>query len=101
MLDACLGADCAEVARSEWLREDTSVDETEGIPLSRGLCLEVPEDPALGVGFKGLHLGFDVTAGVLDVRLVPFVEEVEGSTAANVGAAWVSSVVARADGVAW
>jgi len=67
-VDACLGADCAKVARSEWLWEDAGVNETEGIPLSRRLGLEVPEDPALGVGLEGLHLGLDVAAGVLDVR---------------------------------
>lgn len=100
-MDARLGADCTEVARSEWLWEDTGIDETEGIPLGRCFGLEIPEDPALTVGFEGLHLGFDEAARVLLQVLAPCLDEVDVSTATNIGAAWVCSVVASADGVAW
>lgn len=38
-------ADLAELAIRQRLREDAVFNEAEGIPLGRGLGLEVPEDP--------------------------------------------------------
>lgn len=40
-------ADLAELAISQWLREDAVVDEAEGVPLGGSLGLEVPEHPRI------------------------------------------------------
>ena len=39
------------------------------IPLGCSLGLKIPEEPALGLGFEGFHLCFDVTASVILVIL--------------------------------
>ena len=50
MCDGCCDlvcADLAELAISEWLREDAVVDEAESIPFGGTLGFEVPEYPML------------------------------------------------------
>lgn len=46
-------------------REDTGVDESECVPLSRTFRLEVPPEPALRLALEGGDLGFDVTSAVV------------------------------------
>lgn len=59
------GADSAELPISQWLGKDSSVNQSECVPLSTGLSLEVPEDPALRVLLKRLELCFDVAASIV------------------------------------
>jgi hypothetical protein len=74
-------------------RENISVDELKGVPLSRTLRLEVPPEPALCLGLKGRDLGLDVTSGVGPVRVGPLGEVVVPGAVADVGAAGECAVV--------
>lgn len=94
------GADLAELAVRQRLREDAVIDQTECVPLGARLGLEIPEDPALGVALEGLQLRLDVSSGVILESLRPLVDVVNVGAGTDVCAAGVCAIVARADAVA-
>lgn len=60
-----LSADSAELPIGQRLGKDSSVNQSECVPLGTGLGLEVPEDPTLRVLLKSLELCFDVAASIV------------------------------------
>ena len=56
---------------------------------------EIPEETALGLGFEGFHLCFDVTTSVVLVILWPLIDVAVPGAGAHVRATRKCAVVAR------
>jgi hypothetical protein len=87
------GTDLAELSAGQGLREDSGINETEGVPLGRCFRFEVPEDPADGVFLERLHLSLNVTTHIVLEGLGPLIHVVYGSARADIATARVCTVV--------
>ena len=92
-------ADHAVFSIGQGLREDASVEQAEGVPLSAGFGLEVPENPALGVALERLELRFEILTRVGTEGVVPLIDEVVSPAAADPRAAGVRTVISSADAI--
>lgn len=78
---------CSRVP-SSWMwssRPDTVVEESEEVPLSRSLGLEVPEDPSACVLLERTDLSLNVALCRVFHGLIPLIDEVLGCAGADVG----------------
>lgn len=51
--------------------ENPIIQQREEVPLMRSLGLKIPPGPALHIGLKRVHLGFDEAPRIVPHRLVP------------------------------
>jgi hypothetical protein len=68
-------------------RENTGVNQAEGIPLGCTFSLKVPPKPPLRFLLECRNLGFNVASGIILVRLRPLVDVVLEAAIADEGAA--------------
>ncbi len=82
------------------LREHSSSQQPEQIPLSTSFGLEVPEHPAVGKALVDIQLRFDVLPRVILERLVPCIDKVDTAARPMVGTARVIAFVTGSNAVA-